>query len=236
VCVASLSLKMWTGPESVMRVLEYVGLVQNVEPENEHYHYVMRTVFCLFVSLQMCRLMNFWLEVFCSIIYHEMVYLFSKSTVMLAQIVVGISESPPALPMSDEPQADLDPAAVETDTPPPLPPPVTPSFLPYAMSGKLKRLVKKTNEQIKRRLRGSVTESDWDDSDCEMDSSEVISSFFSGPPPVLPMSGEYQADMGPVDVPRETPPPLSLRRSVTGIRSAVAGSESDWDDSDSDTD
>jgi hypothetical protein len=130
--VASFSLKMWTGPESVMRVLEYVGLIQKVGPENEHDHYVMRTVFCLFVSLQMCRLMNFWLEAFCSIIYHEMVYLFSKSTVMLAQIVVGIGGSPPALPMSDEPQADLDPDEVETDTPPPLPPPLPPPVLPMS--------------------------------------------------------------------------------------------------------
>ena len=149
-----------------------------------------------------------------------------------------LSGPPPVLPMSDEYEVDLDPDEVETDTPPPLPPPVLPT------SGEMERLVEKAEKIASWSLRRSVTairaadavsESDWDDSDCEMDSSEGISSFFSGPPPVLPMSGEYQADMGPVDVPRETPPSLRLRRSVTGIRSAVAGSESDCGDSDSDT-
>ncbi len=35
-CVVSLALKMWTGPESFMCLLEYVGMVKKVGLEHDH--------------------------------------------------------------------------------------------------------------------------------------------------------------------------------------------------------
>lgn len=159
-CVVSLSLKMWTGPESVMCVLECVGLVKKIEPE-DYERLIMRMVFSFFIAVQICRLLYFWLEIWCSIIFHKMMDLFSKSIVILLKMVEGISRffsgpppvlpmldpvemptetPPPVLPMSDEyeVEADLDSVEVPTETPPP--------FVSDEYRAKMERLVKKAEK------------------------------------------------------------------------------------------
>ena len=155
-CVVSLSLKMWIGRESVMCVLERVGLVKKIEPE-DYERLIMRMVFSFFIAVQICRLLYFWLEIWCSIIFHKMMDL-------LNVISRFFSGPPPVLPISDEPQAELDPVEMPTETPPPVlpmsdeyeveadldsvevPTETPPSFVSDEYRVKMERLVKKAEK------------------------------------------------------------------------------------------
>ena len=130
--MVSLSLKMWIGCESVMCVLERVGLVKKIEPE-DYERLIMRMVFSFFIAVQICRLLYFWLEIWCSIIFHKMMDL-------LNGISRFFSGPPPVLPISDEyeVEADLDSVEVPTETPP--------SFVSDEYRAKMERLVKKAEK------------------------------------------------------------------------------------------